>query len=324
MRAELSHRERVLRAIGHQEVDRTPCFFAAEEDVEARLRQEFGLAELVDIIRFFGGDTIQVTLNVALPDLSGVEAPEDLELLPWPGPETVDLAGYMGRLRAARETGLAVLGGVWATIFTGPRRAMGEPEFLMAMLDRPGLIARIVEKAADCYLGINQAIFSTCADSLDVFYFGSDFGTQRALFISREAFLRFFRPHLTRLARQAKGYGLKVMFHTCGAVSEIIPDLVACGIDVLDPVQVSASSMEPARLAREYLGKLAFHGGISTQTLLPRATPAQVRAAVRETILALAPSGYICGPDQWMMADVPTENMMAMYEAIRTYGRQPG
>jgi uroporphyrinogen decarboxylase len=107
------------------------------------------------------------------------------------------------------------------------------------------------------------------------------------------------------------------MFHTCGAVSEIIPDLIECGIDVLDPVQASAAGMAPESLAARFRGRIAFHGGISTQTLLPHGTPGAVRAEVRRTIAALGPTGYICGPDQWMMADIPVENMMAMYEAVR-------
>ena len=99
----------------------------------------------------------------------------------------------------------------------------------MAMLDQPDLIARLVERDADSYLAINEALFSRCADCLDVYYFGSDFGTQQSLFVSRALIQQFYLPHVKRLAEHAKGYGLKVMYHTCGAVRELIPDLIACG-----------------------------------------------------------------------------------------------
>jgi uroporphyrinogen decarboxylase len=320
MTSGLDSRSRVLRAVSHREVDRVPCFFTAEDDVWARVMAHFGLRDRVEVIRHFGGDTIQVTCYRPTADLSGVETIDDLVRVPWPGVEAVDIDGYANRARAARKTGLAVLGGAWASIFTHARRSMGEEKYLMAMLDQPELIARIVANEAESYLAINEAIFSRCSDCLDVCYFGSDLGAQRSLFISRDLIRRFFVPHLRRLTQQAKSYGLKVMYHTCGAIAEIVPDLIECGIDALDPVQVSAAGMDPAALARRFKGQIAFHGGVSTQTLLPFATPDQVRDKVKRTIANLGPSGYVCGPDQSMMADIPIDNMTAMYEAARASG----
>ena len=308
-----------MRAIEHRDVDRVACYFAAEEETQAMLHARLGLRDVVEATRFFDADTIQATVYCAIPDLSRVERTEDLEGLVWPSRDQVDLAGAVERVRQARATGLAVLSGAWATIFTGTRRSMGEARYLLAMADQPELIADIVRRAANGFLDINEALFSQCADCIDVFYFGSDFGTQRSLFISPEAFRRLFLPHLARLAEHARGFGLKVMFHTCGAVADLIPDLMACGIDVLDPVQVSAAAMAPETLAARFRGRIAFHGGISTQTLLPRATPAEVRSVTTETIRALGPTGYIAGPDQWLLPDTPIENMLAMYEAVRDY-----
>jgi uroporphyrinogen decarboxylase len=319
MPAALGHRDRVLRSIEHRDVDRVACYFAAEAEGQAMLRARLGLRDAEEATRFFDADTIQVTVYCALPDLSGVERVEDLDGLAWPGREQVDLAGAVARAREARATGLAVLGGSWATIFTGARRSMGEERYLLAMVDQPDLIAEIVRRAADGFVDINEALFSECADCLDVFYYGTDFGTQQSLFISPDAFRRFFLPHLARLAEHARGFGLKVMFHTCGAVADLIPDFIACGIDVLDPVQVAATAMAPGMLAARFGGRIAFHGGISTQTLLPRAAPAEVRAGTEETIGAFGPTGYIAGPDQWLMSDIPVANVVAMYEAIRGY-----
>jgi len=316
MHSRLSSRDRVLRAISHQEVDRVPCYFAAEEEVWPRVMAHFGATDRVEVTRRLGCDTVQVTLYRSAPELADVECVDDLERVKWPGVEDVDVGGYVERVRQARETGLAVFAGAWATIFTQSRRSMGESKYLMAMLDQPELIERIVEKETDSYLAMNEAVFSRCADCIDAFYFGTDLGAQRSLFVSRDLIRQFFLPHLRRLADHAQGYGLKVMYHTCGAVSEIIPDLIECGIDVLDPVQVSAAGMDPNSLAARFKGQIAFHGGISTQTLLPHATPEEVQAEVKRTVAALGPTGYICGPDQWMMADIPVENMVAMYEAV--------
>ena len=315
----LGSRDRVLSAIAHEEVDRVPCYFGAEDTVWERVMQEVGARDRVEVTRHFGADTIQVSQYRPPLDLVGVQTLEDSGRVRWPAVEDIDVEGYVRRAQEARATGLAVLGGVWATIFTGARRSMGEAAYLMAMLDQPDLIARLAERDADSYLAINEALFSRCADSLDICYFGSDLGTQQSLFVSHELLQRFFLPHVKRIAQHAKGYGLVVMYHTCGAVSELIPDLIACGVDVLDPVQVSAAGMQAEKLAR-YRGQIAFHGGMSTQTLLPFATPDEVGVEVRRTIETLGPTGYICGPDQWMMADVPTANMAAMYEAVTMQG----
>lgn len=315
----LSHRDRILRTIDHKDVDQVPRFFSGEPEMEAKVLAALALDDRFDLLRALDADTIQETLYLELPDLSLVEAISDVERLLWPDRHSFDLPGYLGRLATARATGLAVLGGVWASVFTHPRRGMGESRFLTTMLDDPDFIEYIVQRAADSYYDVNEAIFSAGAADLDVFYFGSDFGMQQSLFVSRASFVKFFKPHLRRLAQQAKRYGLKVMFHTCGAVSEIIPDLIECGIDVLDPVQVSARQMEPAQLAAQFKGRIAFHGGISTQTVLPQGTVDEVKSVVRATIAALGPTGYIAGPDQEMMADIPVGNVLAMYEAIHDY-----
>jgi uroporphyrinogen decarboxylase len=196
---------------------------------------------------------------------------------------------------------------------------MGEVAFLQALVDNPPFIDAVVERTADAFIEQNDAYFAACADDVDIYFFGSDFGTQRSLFISPNMYRRFFKPHMQRIVQHAKRYGVHAMYHTCGAVTEIIPDLIETGVDALDPVQVSALGMEPANLAAKFGGRIAFHGGISIQKLLPCASAEEVYETTLETIRALGPSGYIAGPDQYMIGDIPTENIAAMYRAVRDY-----
>ena len=176
-----------------------------------------------------------------------------------------------------------------------------------------------MERITDCYLALNDAYLGRCAKYLDVYYFGSDFGTQDSMFISREMFFRLFKPAIKRVADQAKGYGLKVMYHTCGAVSGIISDLAECCVDVLDPVQVSACGMSAPELAVEYKGKICFHGGIGTQRTLPGCSPEEVEREVHKTIETLGPLGYVVSPDQDLISDVPTANIEAVFRAVREH-----
>ena len=190
---------------------------------------------------------------------------------------------------------------------------------LMNMVANPDLVARLIEKVTDFFLEANDAYLSACAQWHDIYYFGSDFGTQLSMFISPDMYRRFYKPHMKRIADQAKSFDLKVMFHTCGAVSEIIDDLIDIGIDILDPVQVSAANMKPELLGEKFKGRIAFHGGINNQTTLTFGSPDEVRQEVIQTIEAFGPLAYIVSPDQDMIGDIPLENIEALFKTVRDY-----
>ena len=196
---------------------------------------------------------------------------------------------------------------------------IGEEKYLAALVDSLELIVGVVERITDCFLELNRAYLSHCGKYIDIYYLGSDFGIQDSMFISREMFREFFKPHLKRLVSQAKEFDLPVMYHTCGAVSEIIGDLIECGVDILDPVQVSAAGMDMENLAARFKNKIAFHGAVSTQTTLPFASVQEVRREVIRTIETLGPLRLIVAPDQELIGDVPTANIEAMFEAVREY-----
>jgi uroporphyrinogen decarboxylase len=108
--------------------------------------------------------------------------------------------------------------------------------------------------------------------------------------------------------------GVKLMFHSCGAVRETIPDLLACGVDILNPLQPAARGMEPASLKRDFGDALCFHGGIDIQYLLPRGNPENVAAEARRVAGILGEGGgYILAPSHNIQLDTPTGNILAMY-----------
>jgi uroporphyrinogen decarboxylase len=115
---------------------------------------------------------------------------------------------------------------------------------------------------------------------------------------------------------------VKVFYHTCGAVRRLIPDLIEAGIDILNPVQISAADMDLRELKREFGKDLVFWGGgVDTQWVLGTASPAEIRDHVRRNIEALAPGGgFVFAAVHDIQADVPPENIMAMWEAWHQYG----
>ena len=108
------------------------------------------------------------------------------------------------------------------------------------------------------------------------------------------------------------------MMHSCGAISEIIPDIIEAGVDILDPIQVTATGMKPQSLADKFGGKIVFHGGVDTQQVLPNCTPQEVANHAREVMETLNQNGgYIFAPSQILSPDISVENILAMYETVK-------
>ena len=154
---------------------------------------------------------------------------------------------------------------------------------------------------------------------LDCIYIGDDWGQQHGLLMGPKIWKQFLYPHLKRMYRLIKDAGKKVYIHCCGDVDELFDDLIEIGLDVFNPFQPEV--MDVFALIKRYHGKLAFHGGLSTQKTLPFGTVEDVR---KETLLLLEAGkngGYIFGPAHGVKGDVPTENMLSFIETVQS---QPG
>jgi uroporphyrinogen decarboxylase len=125
----------------------------------------------------------------------------------------------------------------------------------------------------------------------------------------------FFRPSLKRYYDTAHEFGCKVMQHSCGAIRDIIPFLIEDGVDILDPIQVAADGMALPGLVHDFGTRLCFHGGVDTQRTLPYGSPDEVRAEVRSYLnLTRDGGGYILTGSQELIEDIPTDNILAMYD----------
>jgi uroporphyrinogen decarboxylase len=126
---------------------------------------------------------------------------------------------------------------------------------------------------------------------------------------------RFILPRLQRQYAAVREAGKQVMIHSCGDVDEVFPDLVAAGLACFNPFQPEVMNVDA--LMREWHGRLAFHGGLSTQRLLPHGTPAEVAAETRRLLAAGANGGYIFAPAHAIEGDVPAANILAMLEVVQ-------
>ncbi len=153
---------------------------------------------------------------------------------------------------------------------------------------------------------------------IDVIMMGDDYGLQNSLQMSPEMFRRLFKPYLEQICTAVKGFapGIKILLHSCGSVAPIIPDFIDVGIDALNPVQITASGMDPAWLKKEFGREIVFWGGgVRTQSTLVKGTIEDVAAEVRELVEIFKPGGgYIFCPIHDIQEEVPPEKVLAIYE----------
>jgi len=152
-----------------------------------------------------------------------------------------------------------------------------------------------------------------------VFVTGTDFGAQNGLFISRKAYRDLYMP-FHRIINEYihKNTSWKTFIHSCGCVSDLIPDFIEAGFDILNPVQTSTRGMEPERLKREYGKDLVFWGGgVDTQRTLPFGTPDEVYQEVTNRVNILNEGGgFVFNAIHNIQANVPIENVEALFKAL--------
>ena len=160
-------------------------------------------------------------------------------------------------------------------------------------------------------------------DVVDVIMIGDDLAGQKGPLFRPEVYRTLVKPRQKRLVQYIRSRTkAKIWYHTCGNCNEYVPDLIDNGIDILNPVQISAKDMDPAALKSRYGNKMVlWGGGIDAQHVLPSASPEVVRENVRRNVEALMPGGgYVFNNVHNIQAGVPPENIVALYDAAYEYG----
>jgi uroporphyrinogen decarboxylase len=256
------------------------------------------------------------------------EVSDEGELADWRWPDGASKARFSGlRDQAERLVagGIAVtLAPAYGGILESAAWLRGYEDFYLDLVRAPGLAEMILDATLQFHLDFWGAALEEAGDLLDVAVEYDDLGWQSGLLISREMYQRYVKPRHKELFDFIKANSRAAVFlHSCGAVRELIPDFIESGVDILNPVQVSAAGMTDTRhLKEEYGDELVFWGGgVDTQKTLPRGTPAEVKDEVKRRIDDLAPhGGFVFAAVHNIQADVPPENVMAMWEAWSEYG----
>ncbi|MBN1945752.1 MAG: hypothetical protein JW797_08740 [Bradymonadales bacterium] len=262
--------------------------------------------------------------HVVESPLAGAETVADIERYPgWPSPDWWDYSTIADQCE--QVGGYAVVNHGDRLDRTAQLKTMmylrGMEQIYVDLARNPALIDAMLERIRAYYLEYNERVFRQIQGKADIFMMGDDFGTQQGPMMSLATWRRFFREGFRRYIELAHRYGLKVMHHSCGSVKYLMGELIDAGLDILQALQPRARDMDLAALKREYGEHLTFHGSIDIQQTLPLGTPADVEREVRERIQAAGGSGgFIIGTAHNLLPEVPTANILALYEACQRYG----
>jgi uroporphyrinogen decarboxylase len=324
-------RERVLAAVSHEEPDRVPCDYWAVPEVTERLLAELGLATREELLESLGVDLRYVEgpsfagqerrvhpdgsvedlwgvrrrivevknerfvfryKEVVEPPLGSAETVADIENYPgWPSADEWDYSRVAAQ--CAEHAGRAVVLHGNRLDRTAQLKTMmylrGIEQIYVDLARSPALVEAMLARIRAYYLDYNERVFRAAAGRADLFMMGDDFG-------------------------------LKVMHHSCGSVRYLLPEFIDAGLDILQAIQPRAKGMDLAELKREYGEKIAFAGGVDIQRTLPFGTPAEIEAEVVSRLdAARRGGGYIIGTAHNLLPEVPTENILALFDAYRRH-----
>ena len=242
----------------------------------------------------------------------------DIDAFNWPDPEDHIDPDECRKVVEAVPENYAVMGILWSAHFQDIYSAFGMEKAFVNMLKRPKIFNTVHNRIIDFYLRANKIFYEATKGKIDAVLIGNDFGGQKRLMLSPTLINEFALPGAKKIVDQAKSYGLKVIYHSCGSIFEAIPELLKLNIDAIHPIQALATDMEPKRLKKHFSDQISFCGGVDAQELLVFGTPDQVREKVDE-LKRIFPTGLIISPShEAILPDIHPENIEALFQAAKS------
>ena len=251
---------------------------------------------------------------------------EDLEDFPWPdSADNYDFQGLRESTRKLYEQGeYALVGSLGSpgNIFEQAWYLRGLSEFMKDLIKNKDFAHAVMRRILDIRKRNVELYLNEVGEFIDVVQLADDMASQDNLLISPKHYREIVKPYQLELCQHVKSLtNAKIYFHSCGSISPLLDELIEIGVEILNPVQVSAANMDTQDLKKRYGKKLSFWGAIDTFEVLPNGSASDVQAEVHKRICDLGKSGgYVMGPVHNICGDVPPENVVAMYEAGLKYG----
>jgi len=255
---------------------------------------------------------------------AGEASVADLDRHPWPDPH--DPGRCRGLKEEARrlrqETDYAIALNMPGGVVTQAQFLRGFEDWFADLIADPTFYHALLERITDLWIEMAKDELDAAGDCADFCFFGDDVAFQDGPMMSMELYRKMVKPYHARVFSYLKSRSsAKILYHTCGSVAHLIPDLIELGVDALNPIQVSAKGMDTKTLKREFGKDICFWGGIDTQRVLPFGSVQDVQVEVRRRVEDLGPDGYCVCAVHNLQADVSPENICAMYDTAREVGR---
>jgi len=352
----MNSRERVQTALNHRQPDRVPLQLWLTPEVAKELKLHIGVGDseedildaldidvrwlLVDYIgpecqiypdgsreNEFGMRFRAVSNRFGSYDeflfhpLADAQTLSDVENYRWPDPDWWDYSSIARKIAVADRIELRWLGVGYASLFERAWGLIGFEKWLQDLVMNPELVEAVLDHLLQFYLEQTSRILEAGGDRIDMIYIADDLGSQNNLLISPALWHQYLKERWRSFIETVKarfGNHLKFHFHSCGAVSKLIPDLIEMGIDILNPIQPRATGMQPQDLKAAYGDDICFSGGFDIQQILPNGSVEQVRSeAFRLTNILGHQGGYIASPAHSVQPDTPPENILSMIEGFK-------
>ena len=340
-----SHRSRVKSLFDGQFIDRFPMWYGAHPETTGNLMKYLGAVDEEDMLRKLDVDFRTVrpkyigTVGNKYPDgsvdssiwgverdgafcgqaithpLENAETVADVEKHPWPRVEDWEAKSIRPTAEEYSKQ-YAVMGGTWSPFFHDVAEMFGMETMFIKLVEKPAVVETAIHKCVQFYLGISERMFQEMQDSLDVFFIGNDFGSQRGLICSPHMWRRYFGPGIKAMVDLGHKYGLKTALHSCGSIRSIIPDLIDMGLDIINPIQVNSADMNPEELQQEFGDDIIFFGGVDVHHILSKCSVAEVKAETKRIMDIFSKGkGYILAASHdYLLPEVPPENIAAMFQ----------
>jgi len=248
-----------------------------------------------------------------------VRTMDDIDKIPIPEITDEELTYLEKRAKELYEnTNYAILASFGGNILEAGQTDWGYERFFMEMALNPDLIHYYLERLTKAYLRDLEKFLNAVGKYIDVIQFGDDLGTQENTQISLSMYKEIIKPYQSRQYQYVRNNypNVKVFLHSCGSIYDFIPDLIDAGVEILNPVQLSARKMDPVKLKKEFGKHLTFWGGgINTQTTLTFGTIEDIRKEVEELMRIFAPGGgFVFTQVHNIQANIEPEKVVEVYK----------
>ncbi len=348
----MTPKERIWATINRQPIDRLPIDLWCSPEVLDSLRKytslddemavynKLGLDKIVWIFPGYGGryfdpnDSGEITMwgvptrmvkaglatyqEYINPPIADYMDPSELaDYHSWPDPNKFDYEGAKALAKKARSWDFATIG-PWISHFEIYCQMRGLENALMDTLAFPDFLDATIERIDAIQTIMLEKMLKELNEDIDIVFISDDMGMQDSMLISLESWETHFKQRLKNWCDLIHSYGKKVLYHTDGAVLPLIPGLIECGVDILNPIQHVCPGMDRTKLKEQFGKDLIFHGGVENQRILPMGTVDEVIEETRKCLDTLGKDGgYICCSCHNAQAGTPVENILAMIDTVK-------